>query len=431
MKTMRGVLGVLMALIIGISFYADFRNPFSSREIPGFDGRLRLNEVEVLRMGINPFDILSGKIYPPQGYIAGNHLVNEKWDVKPIGHKEVHTYTPWSYSFILPFSFMPRIVSGRIFWCIDTLALAAIIAFAFGIGYGLRRCWLDGVFVGAAAICLGNPFPVNSDLNNYSTLLVLAALTMCWCLNKKKDVLAGFCWALMMVKPHFGILFAIPIVLERRWKTVVVAVSTCVILSIPPALMCHTPPWEMVLNVVDKKGAGFCFQWTGFFPAQVFAFLAKFMDGQLVSGISMAMGVSMLAIMMWKIRKGGVPMEPFGGFYLLCIPVALTSPMWLYSQFQDATILSFMQIALACAIIQATDNKAKMLLAVVLLLNASRIFISVRGWFGTYSGYLTVLCHGVKEIAYVGSVAVVMSGILSHEASGSYVPEAWRKIGKR
>ena len=39
---------------------------------------------------------------------------------------------------------------------------------AFFKGYRLRTQWIDGVFVAAAAVCLGNPFPVNSDLNNYN-----------------------------------------------------------------------------------------------------------------------------------------------------------------------------------------------------------------------------------------------------------------------
>ena len=266
-----------MALILGVSFYADFRNPFSGREVPGFDGRLRLNEVEVLRKGINPFNILSGKVYPPEGYISGRREVNAKWNKPPVGKKEVHTYTPWSYSLVLPFTYMDRKVAGIIFWCIDTAALAFVVMFAFFKGYRLRTQWIDGVFVAAAAVCLGNPFPVNSDLNNYSTVLVAAVIGMCWCLNRRMDILAGLLWALVMIKPHFGILFGIPILFKKRWKTLLTAPIVCLVASIPASLLCHTNPLRMCLNVIDREGAGFCFKFTGFFPAPVFKILANYL----------------------------------------------------------------------------------------------------------------------------------------------------------
>lgn len=399
MKVLNCLFYVLIAIIIAVSFYADFRNPFSNREVPGFDGRLRLNEVEVLRMGINPFDVLSGRIYPPEGYIAGNHAVNERWEVPPKGNKEVHTYTPWSYTLMLPFTYMPRVRAGRIFWCLDTLALLFVVGFAFFVGRKIRGKWLDGVFVAAAAVCLGNPFPVNSDLNNYSTLLIVATIGLCWCLNRGYDVAAAFCWAALMIKPHFGILFAFPVLMQRKWKTCVIAPLICIALSIPPALMCHRSPMDMILNVVDKDGAGFCFQWTGFFPAPVFAKLEPLLTGQGVCLLSMVIGVAVLIAMLWQLRREK-------DFFVLILPVALTIPMWLYSQFQDATILCFVQMALATAIIKSKNLKQSVVLGFILLMNAARFFISLRGYdiLKPYSPYLTGICHLVKFIGYCASV---------------------------
>lgn len=406
-----GILCACMALVIGVSFYADFRNPFSSREVPGFDGRLRLNEAEVLRKGINPFDILSGKIYPPEGYIAGNHEVNAKWDVPPVGNKEVHTYTPWSYSFVLPFTFIDRTLAGRIFWLIDTAALLFVIVFAFFVGYSIRSRWLDGVFVAAAAICLGNPFPVNSDLNNYSTVLVAAVIGMCWCLNKRKDVLAGLLWALVMIKPHFGILFGFPILMQGRWKTLLVAPVACLLASIPAALLCHANPIDMCLNVIDKDGAGFCFQWTGLFPAPVFSMIANHIGGAGVLNLSMAVGVAVMLMLLWRLRKQS-------DFFVLCLPVAITIPMWLYSQYQDAAILCLVQISLAVVMVKqfGQDSKSKivlMLLGGLMLLDASRIFISLTvvardiNMYDAFKPLCFAAFHLCKLIAYVGCIAFV------------------------
>lgn len=409
-RTFIGILCACVTLIIGVSFYADFRNPFSWREVPGFDGRLRLNEAEVLRKGINPFDILSGKMYPPEGYISGRHEVNARWETPPAGDKEVHTYTPWSYSLVLPFTFIDRETAGRLFWCIDTAALVFIVMFAYFVGYRMRSRWADGLFVAAAAICLGNPFPVNSDLNNYSTVLVAAVIGMCWCLNKKKDVLAGLLWALVMIKPHFGILFGFPILLQRRWKTLLTAPIACLVASIPASVLCHTNPIQMCLNVIDKEGAGFCFQFTGFFPAPVFNKLSEILGSSVVLPLSMAIGVVILLALLWRLRRND-------DFFVLCLPVAITIPMWLYSQYQDAAILCLVQIMLAMTIIKLTflkpELKATILLGVLLLLDASRVFISfttVARSFGMYDAakpICFVAFHVCKLIAYAGCVAFI------------------------
>lgn len=406
-----GLLYAIIAVIVCISFYADFRNPFSGREVPGFDGRLRLNEAEVLRMGINPFDILSGKIYPPKGYVSGNRLVNRKWDVPPEGNKEVHTYTPWSYSLVLPFTFINRTLAGRIFWLIDTLALMFIIGFAFFVGERIRNRWSDGLFVAVAAICLGNPFPVNSDLNNYSTVLVAAVICMCWCLNKKKDVLAGLFWAVVMIKPHFGILFGFPIVIQRRWKTLLVALGACLIMSMPASFLCRTNPLQMCLNVIDKNGAGFCFQFTGFFPAPLFKVIANIFDGSTVLIISAVLGVSVMLALLWRLRKSD-------DFFVLCLPIVLTIPMWLYSQYQDAAILCIVQMVLAMAILnqliwKPNSKKVLVLLSVLLILNASRVFISgmvVAREFGAYDVVKPIFLgafHICKLFAYIGCVVFI------------------------
>lgn len=411
-KTFIGILFAGMALVIGVSFYADFRNPFSSREVPGFDGRLRLNEAEVLRKGINPFDILSGNIYPPEGYIAGNHEVNARWEVPPSGNKEVHTYTPWSYSLVLPFTFIDRTLAGRLFWLIDTAALLFVFGFAFFAGYRIRSRWPDGAFVAAAAICLGNPFPVNSNLNNYSTILVAAVIGMCWCLNKKRDILAGFLWALILIKPHFGVLFGIPILMQRRWKTLLTAPVVCIVASIPASLLCRTNPMQMCLNVIDKTGAGFCFKFTGFFPAPVFNMLSNLVGSSVVLFFSVAMGVSLMLLLLWKLRK-------CKDFFLLSLPVAITIPMWLYSQYQDAAILCLLQMALAVAIINQCNRQSRVsfvmaMLGILLFLNASRIFISVMvvaRYFGFYD-VIRPIClsafHICKLLAYLGCVAFIM-----------------------
>ena len=83
-------------------------------------------------------------------------------------------------------------------------------------------------------------------------------------LNKGNDVIAGFCWAIAMIKPQLGLIFAIPLLMRRKWKTCFVAGIICLSLSIPPALMCNTSPLTMILQAPSANT--FMFHGCGTWP---------------------------------------------------------------------------------------------------------------------------------------------------------------------
>ena len=52
-------------------------------------------------------------------------------------------------------------------------------------------------------------------------------LLMVTALQHGYDTIAGICWALIMTKPQMGLLFSIPLLWYKKYKTVFVAIFVC------------------------------------------------------------------------------------------------------------------------------------------------------------------------------------------------------------
>ena len=64
---------------------------YSITKIPGYDFRLRYHEVEVLRQGIDPYDIVAKNV--PSIEFASFSDEDASPDAK-----KLHVYTPWEYT---------------------------------------------------------------------------------------------------------------------------------------------------------------------------------------------------------------------------------------------------------------------------------------------------------------------------------------------
>jgi len=264
---------ILAALSLGMLVWALDKN---WNAVP-FDFRLRYNEVSVLKLGHNPFDIWMGKT------VVGGYqpFVGYKWHKavledseyakhlaatggKPSG-KRVHAYPPWAYTLTLPFSYLP-FEKASFVWMQMLLALtAAGFCAAFVFGKKLRGNAWDGILLASGLLIAATPALNHSYAERQWGPVILAALAgFVYFTDKKREVLAGLCWAVVMVKPQFGVLLFIPLAFARKWKTIAVAVAACLLLAIPPAVLCKTSPVDLILCVKDA-GSGF-FLGSGFAP---------------------------------------------------------------------------------------------------------------------------------------------------------------------
>ena len=230
----------LLSIFALINLIGSFR-PNSFRA--GGDLLLRYNEVEVVKAGINPYAVFSNEV-TLEDYTGMNDFTpNSKW--------RVHAYPPWEYTFLYPLTLLTRDVVGKIYFLLNLACVVLILAMAFRLGHGLQQNVLHGCFVAVCSVSTSFAIYSAQRLQNYGLLMTVALIGMIIALNKRHDVLAGLCWAFIMVKPQIGTLFIIPLLVKRNFTAVAIAMTTCLLATIPPALMCDRSPVELILNIVQ------------------------------------------------------------------------------------------------------------------------------------------------------------------------------------
>ncbi len=309
---------------------------------PGYDFKLRYHEVECLHKGIDPYDIVTKQIPSTEFALFGTPEAK-------IGVKTLHVYTPWEYTYFLPFSYLPEKIGGMVFMCLSTMALTAVGVFSYRLGEGVRGNWIDGIFVASSAIFLGNAAGEVLAVANYGAFNALLILLLALALSFKHDLLAGVIWALLMTKPQIGLLFAIPFLLRRRYITICVAIAICIICTIPPWIMCGHNPLELILEV--PRGCAFVANDNGtmIIPSSVF----KSLDGKIplgiLSGISMTIGAGICFYLTWRLRK-------HESWFVFLAPTVVCAILWNYCKPHDRVILWLLQALLAITAIQTQKN---------------------------------------------------------------------------
>jgi hypothetical protein len=219
--------------------------------------------------------------------------------------------------------------------------------------------WIDSVFAGAAALFAGYAGGGVLAMGNYGAINTLLIVLLVMSLTAGHDILAGIVWAFLMIKPQIGLLFAIPILMKRRFITAGVAVAVCIICSIPPCLMCGKTPVEMILEV--PRGCAFIAEEAGtvLIPACVFRMLHGKVPYAVLSGISMSIGTAICFVLTWRLRKASSLLVFFA-------PAIVCSLIWNYYKPHDRVMLSLMQLLTALAVIR-TDKKSVRFYSIILL----------------------------------------------------------------
>ena len=335
------------------AFY--FVNAF--RFIPGYDFNLRYNEVECLRKGIDPYDIVT-KSVPSDEYA----LFDTPGAVAE-GKKVLHVYTPWEYTWFMPLSFLSEHAAGIVFLLISAASFALVSVFAGIEGKKAGKDWLDVVFVMSAALFIGYAGGEVLEVGNYGTINALCIVLLITALSTGHDILAGFAWAVLMTKPQIGTLFAIPILMKRRFITAGVAAALCMISAIPPTLICGRNPLEMILEV--PRGCSFVAEGNGtmLVPSKIYVMLNGKMPFALLSGISMFLGAAICLVLTWRLRKTK-------NWFVFFAPAIICALIWNYCKTHDRTILCVTQFLLAIAAIQTKKKAVRYYCLILILLTA-------------------------------------------------------------
>lgn len=322
------------------------------QDIHGIDFRMRYYEVECIRKGIDPYDIVMKNV-PSTEYALFCSP-----EAKP-GVKRIHLYTPWEYTWFMPLSFLSEQTAGTVFMLISITALMVVGLFSYNEGRKIRNDWTDSVFAASAALFLGSEAGEVLCFGNYGLINMLLIYLLIITLSAGHNILAGIVWAFLMTKPQIGMLFAFPILLKRRFITVGVVAAVCLICAIPPSLMCGKNPLEMILEV--PRGYKFITEENGtmLIPSTVFQMLLGKVPSELLSGISILIGGTTCFILTWRLRKTS-------NWFVFFAPATTCTLIWTYCRPHDRVILSLIQLLAALTILQ-TKKKSVLVFSMILI----------------------------------------------------------------
>jgi alpha-1,2-mannosyltransferase len=151
------------------------------------------------------------------------------------------SYPPHILLFIWPFGLVGFLV-GYVLWCIVGLALYVWAAIAGGVE---RRYWL---FLAVAPAVAVNVF---LGQNGFLT----AALLIGGLANlDRRPILAGILFGILTIKPQFGLLLPVLLVLSWRWRVIVAAAVTTATLVAVTAIWFGPDIWvEYLQKVVPQQ----------------------------------------------------------------------------------------------------------------------------------------------------------------------------------
>ena len=324
------------------------------------DMKLVVAENECLLKGVDPYDVfkenvkLSGYIsqYPSSSVQAGDAATEMRVGVNP----------PWVYTAFMPFCLFSHRGASVAWFCIKFLCLGVLLLCGVKIARRMGRDKEDSLIVGVLSV-LAIALPAFQDFlsMNWALVTVVAAMLMAACLNSGHDILAGVCWAFVMLKPQIGLAFAIPLVMMGRFKTCLAAVATCFAASIPPALMCGKSPVEMVLAI---SGAYTRDYWgCGTMPH----FLVDILSQGPAIPLGLVVGAIICAFMVWMMRKEK-------DWFFLLMPVAACSVTWTHARCYSHVMYWFFFVSLAITLIRYPRSKTVWCIAVLSVLLPTRLW---------------------------------------------------------
>ncbi|MBO4286996.1 MAG: DUF2029 domain-containing protein [Kiritimatiellae bacterium] len=321
----------------------------------GFDFRLRYNELTCLRAGVDPFLVWSGKAEIPGLKPYTNEAI--AYLLTAGAHSFVHTYTPWTYTLLYPFALLAYPAALACWRLVLSLCFALLLLFAYRTAHRVRGKPTDGLLALAAVSAYVSLNFENGVALNFGLLLAVAVCTMGWFLNRGRELAAGVCLALLMMKPQIGALFTLPLLLQRRYKTLAAGAVLCLAGTLPPALLCHRSPLDLILQVLQ---AGVYTRRTTFFPGCVYAALSRHLCAAVPFAVSALLGAALCVWLCWRLRNERDNLLVLSAPAIVCVA-------WTYSTIHDRLVYALPIILLVCAFCQERDKKIRAALFALLL----------------------------------------------------------------
>ena len=353
-----GLYGIL--LFIAIATPLRPCAPFGNKVIwmtPAGDFRVRLNGIQCLRSGTNPYDVWRGAVSKEPYVPLGGDVEHTDGPTEYI-----NSDVPWSYSLLMPLAFLPLRIAYVVFFLAQVAGLCLLLFIGLSVAKSLGLGQHGACIAAAGAILLtGLPLGRDFESGNLAIISLTGAVLMAICLNRGKRVLAGICWAVAMIKPQVGLVFAIPLLMRKEFLTCFVAAALCLLLSIPPALMCHTSLWDMI--TLAPNANVYCYYGSGTFPWSLFQFIPK--EPSIFIGVAIGAVVCVFMTRMMSRQKD---------WFLYMLPAFIMAPAWTYSLCYCHSYNWLFFLVLLCCIAKTPSSKALWLILFASLPLSTRVF---------------------------------------------------------
>lgn len=298
---------------------------------PGWDFVLRHGEVSCLsQLHVDPYDIFAENIRNDR-FLSYYLEFKDRDDA--LNYHWCAGYPPWEYTLLLPLSRFSVRTADAIYKAFELLSLFVVIVFSFRRSSRFETStWTKFLLAYSVFLLPHEAWNHIFWFGNWTLPFCAGVVCLVLFLDKGWQVLAGFAWAFLMIKPQQGIWFAIPLLFRRQFKTIGIAVATCFVASVPPAVLCGKSPVELILEIPKFRVQAF-FE-TTLFPPSVYSFADKwlFPKAALVFGFAVCLAFCLWAS--WKLRREKdwfVCLQPV--FFCVCAGYPLWRQDWLFCFF--------------------------------------------------------------------------------------------------
>lgn len=326
------------------------------------DFHYRLAEVDCVRQSVDPF-----RVWNEDVTVRPYYSNNPNRRSIPEGCTEmISVYVPWEYTLMLPFAWLGKETAWWAYLLLSFAALGLLVGVVFH--ETKRRMPLAEATLCATVPLMAVAYAIwsNFQVGNHMALVLTAAVLMASCLNRKREVAAGFCWAVMMIKPQIGLAFAIPLLLRARVVTVVVAVGVCLLLSVYPAVNCQTSLLDLILE--PSRASAFAFEGCGTWPRFLCGAIPS--DGDILAGL--VVGAVVCAALTALVRRER-------DWFVFLMPAAITSCCWTYTQAYSHAMGWFVAFVLVRALLRHPQSRFLWALAALAACSLSRGFLAWHG----------------------------------------------------
>lgn len=333
------VLSVLFVLAIAIPCCLDFSKGWIDEKYSGCNERIgidflmRYNEISCVRDGINPYAVQIGDAKSKQ---YRYYLAPEEFPSQQI----LGTYSPWSYTYFGWLTLFGRRTAWKVYYGLMVVALGGILwavcRYARNRGCSWRRA---GSYALGAALLVQYGVSSCFYVGNYGLILAASLCVFLWALDREKPIAAGLAWAIMMTKPQMGIMLAIPLLMQRQFKVCFIAVVTCLLCSVPPAILSSTNLLDLIV-AVPQSGVDVTNQ-TKLCPGTLMHLMFRWVPMSALNLLQAGFGVVLCAVLTWRLRSSPWP-------WVRYLPAVIVGNYCLYSlSHNDCTFIVATGVLLA------------------------------------------------------------------------------------